>query len=152
MSQQISTSRSQAYLETLLTGDRAACRAIIDAALDNGISAYDLLTTLVWPTMELLQQLYRDDRISTSSLNLATRLNRSITDQTCARLTRGASNGKKVSGTYSTAPISQVATPLPLPSNGRGVPRWSVGGEAALFPASMAGLVGRRRNVGVGPP
>jgi methanogenic corrinoid protein MtbC1 len=96
MSQQISTSRSQAYLETLLTGDRAACRAIIDAALESGISAYDLLTTLVWPTMELLQQLYRDDRISTSSLNLATRLNRSITDQTCARLVRGASNGKKV--------------------------------------------------------
>ena len=42
------------------------------AALD----AYTLLTELIWPTMELVQSLYREDRISISSLNLATRLNR----------------------------------------------------------------------------
>src|SRR5439155_10585292 len=47
------------------------------------------------PTMELLQALYRDDRISVSSLNLATRLNRAISDQLCAQLPRDASNGKK---------------------------------------------------------
>ena len=64
--------------------------------LDGGVSAFDLLTTLIWPTMELLQQLYRDDRVSVSSLNLATRLNRSMTDQVSARLERNASNGKKV--------------------------------------------------------
>jgi len=93
---QISTSRSQAYLETLLTGDRAACRALIDVALDSGVSAFDLLTGLIWPTMELLQQLYRDDRISMSSLNLATRLNRTMTDQVSSRLERNATNGKKV--------------------------------------------------------
>lgn len=92
---QLST-RSQAYLETLLTGDRAACRAIVDAALDSGVTAYALLTALVWPTMELLQQLYRDDRISNSALNLATRLNRSVADQISGRLERSATNGKKV--------------------------------------------------------
>ncbi len=93
---QISTSRSQAYLETLLAGDRAACRALVDAAVDGGLSAFDLLTGLIWPTMELLQQLYRDDRVSVSALNLATRLNRSMTDQVSGRLERNATNGKKV--------------------------------------------------------
>src|SRR5215203_889265 len=93
---QISSTRSQAYLETLLSGDRAACRSMVDAALKSGVTAYTLLTTLVWPTMELLQQLYREDRISVSALNLATRLNRSMTDQISGRLDRSPSNDKKV--------------------------------------------------------
>jgi methanogenic corrinoid protein MtbC1 len=46
--------------------------------------------------MELVQSLYREDQISISSLNLATRLNRSLTDQLTARLERQAANGKKV--------------------------------------------------------
>ena len=46
--------------------------------------------------MELLQSLYREDRINSASLNMATRLNRSITDQLCAHLPRSASNGRKV--------------------------------------------------------
>jgi methanogenic corrinoid protein MtbC1 len=46
--------------------------------------------------MERLQELYRDDRVSISALNMATRLNRSITDQLCGRLPRSEANGKKV--------------------------------------------------------
>ncbi len=90
------TTRSKAYLETLLNGDRAACRGLIDAALESGTGAAELLTSLIWPTMELLQQLYREDRISVSGLNLATRLNRSVTDQVSAKLERKTPNGKKV--------------------------------------------------------
>src|SRR5437867_8009070 len=92
----VSSQLSQAYLDALLTGDRANTRRVVEAAIGNGLSAHELLTHLVWPTMELLQSLYRDDRISISNLNLATRLNRSITDQLCGQLHRGASNGKKV--------------------------------------------------------
>jgi len=90
------TNLAQNYLEPLLAGDRAACRKVIDNALDNGISAYQLLTELIWPTMELLQALYRDDRITIASLNLATRLNRSTTDQLTARLEHKSCNDKKV--------------------------------------------------------
>jgi len=93
---QINSKLSQAYLEPLLTGDRAGCRAAIDAALAGGMDAYTLLNDLIWPTMELLQELYREDRISISSLNLATRLNRSTTDQLTAKLERSPSTGKKV--------------------------------------------------------
>src|SRR5207237_791967 len=88
------TTLSQSYLETLLNGDRGNCRLVLDDALAAGAEAYDLLTHLVWPTMELLQGLYREDRISISSLNLATRLNRQMTDQLCSRLIRKSPNGK----------------------------------------------------------
>jgi methanogenic corrinoid protein MtbC1 len=92
----IASTVSQLYLQALLAGDRAATRKVVDSTITGGFSALDLLNDLVWPTMELLQQLYRDDRISISSLNLGTRLNRSMTDQLCAQLPRQESNGKKV--------------------------------------------------------
>src|SRR5688572_28828087 len=85
-----------AYLEPLLAGDRDAARKAIDAALAQGNEPYELLNGLIWPTMELLQSLYREDRITVSSLNMATRLNRSITDQLCVHLPRAAANGKSV--------------------------------------------------------
>jgi methanogenic corrinoid protein MtbC1 len=87
---------AELYLEPLLAGERDACRKVIDSAIARGNDAYALLTKLVWPTMELLQTLYREDRISISSLNMATRLNRSLTDQLCARLERRPDNGRKV--------------------------------------------------------
>jgi methanogenic corrinoid protein MtbC1 len=93
---QATASLCNAYVEPLLTGDRQACRTIIDDALASGRDAYTLLTTLVWPTMELLQNLYREDRISVSMLNMATRLNRSLTDQLTSKLTRKEGNQKSV--------------------------------------------------------
>jgi methanogenic corrinoid protein MtbC1 len=83
-----------AYLEPLLAGDRDACRQVIDQALSAGVNAADLLTRLIWPAMERVQHLYRDDRIVQSSLNLATRLNRSLTDQIATRLERRPASGR----------------------------------------------------------
>jgi methanogenic corrinoid protein MtbC1 len=83
-----------AYLEPLLTGDRAACRQTIDNALAAGCSPVELLTDLIWPAMERVQVLYREDRINQSALNLATRLNRSLTDQIAARLQHKSANGR----------------------------------------------------------
>ena len=91
-----SPAAAEAYLTPLLAGDRNATRALIQTILDRGISQRDVLTNLVWPTMEHVQQLYRDDQIGIASLNLATRLNRMISDQLSSTLPRGASNGKKV--------------------------------------------------------
>ena len=92
----VTSSLMQKYVEPLLTGERSACRLVIEEALASGITPYDLLTQLVWPVMEKLQQLYRDDQIAVSALNLATRLNRTMTDQLTSRLPRTANNGKKV--------------------------------------------------------
>ena len=87
---------ARSYLEPLLEGDRNLCREVIEAALASDLTAHELLTQLIWPTMEMVQALYREDRISISSLNLATRLNRSIADQLCGRLEHAASNGRTV--------------------------------------------------------
>jgi methanogenic corrinoid protein MtbC1 len=92
----ITSVTSKAYLEALLNGNRVESRKIVTDSIEAAIDPYTLLTELVYPTMELIQDLYRDDRISISSLNLATRLNRTMTDQLCAQLVRKASNGKKV--------------------------------------------------------
>lgn len=90
------TAVAREYLEPLLKGDRAVAREVIAAAMELQVSAYDLLTQLIWPTMETIQEMYRDDRINVSTLNLATRLNRSIADQLCSRLEQAPSNGRKV--------------------------------------------------------
>ena len=86
---------ARAYLAPLLAGDRAACRKVIDAALTAGVSAYDLLTQLVWPTMERVQSLYRDDHITVTSTNMATRLNRSLADQLVGKLEHKDPNGRR---------------------------------------------------------
>jgi len=90
-----STSIAQRYMDPLLQGDRTACRQVIEHALFAGTTPMELLTDLIWPTMETVQALYREDRISRSTLNLATRLNRSITDQLCAQLPRAEQKNRK---------------------------------------------------------
>jgi methanogenic corrinoid protein MtbC1 len=87
---------SEAYITPLLAGERDACRKFIESALERGTSAADLLSGLIWPVMEHVQMLYREDHISISSLNMATRLNRSIADQICAKLSRKPANDRKV--------------------------------------------------------
>jgi len=91
-----STSLSQRYMEPLLEGDRSGSRQVIEHALFAGSSPHELLTGLIWPTMEAVQSFYREDRITQSTLNLATRLNRSITDQLCAQLPRCELKNRKV--------------------------------------------------------
>jgi methanogenic corrinoid protein MtbC1 len=86
----------RAYFEPLIKGDRIATRRVIEEALAAGVDARELLVDLIWPTMELLQSLYREDRLSIAQLNMATRLNRSLTDQVAARLPRGAAKDRSV--------------------------------------------------------
>src|SRR5213593_4803747 len=87
---------AKAYVEPLLAGERIACRNVIEQALTAGVAARELLNQLIWPTMELIQSLYKEDRITITQLNLATRLNRSLTDQVCGRLERPVAKDKKV--------------------------------------------------------
>jgi methanogenic corrinoid protein MtbC1 len=92
----MSTNLSRSYMEPLLNGNRDECRRLVEQAIECGIEPRELLNNLIWPTMELLQDLYREDRISIASLNMATRLNRTLTDQITAQIPRQASNGKTV--------------------------------------------------------
>lgn len=91
----LDTALSRQYLQTLMSGNRTACRQLIDQTLKLGFEPHALLSQLIWPTMELLQELYKEDRINQAVFNMATRLNRLITDQVSAHLTPKAPNGKK---------------------------------------------------------
>jgi len=82
------------YIDLLLVGDRDGCRQVIEQALAGGLSPADLLNNLVWPAMERIQTLFREDHITQSSINLATRLNRSLTDQISGRLNRKPATGR----------------------------------------------------------
>ncbi|MFT3788814.1 MAG: hypothetical protein QM770_22025 [Tepidisphaeraceae bacterium] len=87
---------SDGYIQSLLAGDRVAAKQVIEDAMNCGVDAFEILTKLVWPVMEQIQYLHKEDRVSRVGLNLATRLNRTIADQVAAKLERKASNGKKV--------------------------------------------------------
>lgn len=84
------------YLQALLAGDRAMARQVIEDCANCGVDAGEILNKLVWPVMEQIQALYRDNQISKAGLNFATRINRMIADQMAAKLDYAERNGKKV--------------------------------------------------------
>lgn len=84
------------YLQPLLAGNRATCRAFMGAQLDKTPDPKTLYKDLLWPAMERVEKLYRGDRINAASEHMATRINRSMADQLQARLEYEESNGKRM--------------------------------------------------------
>lgn len=87
----------QPYMDALLEGDRMTARRIVEGALNQGgISAEMLLTELVYVAMERIRAAYKDDEITITQLNLATRLNRYYADVLGSKLEQAPLNGKRV--------------------------------------------------------
>jgi len=84
------------YLEPLLRGDRKACRAVIEETLQSGVPANSVYVQIVWPVMEEIENLLRQDRITPIQEHLATRVNRTIVDQLQNKLPRRPGKNKKV--------------------------------------------------------
>jgi len=84
------------YLEPLLQGDRRACRAVIEEALQSGIPANSVYVDIVWPVMVEIEKLLRADKISPVQEHLATRVNRTIVDQLQNKLPRRPRRYKKM--------------------------------------------------------
>jgi len=84
------------YLEPLLRGDRKACRAVIEEALQSGIPANSVYINIVWPVMVEIERLMRKDKITPIQEHLATRVNRTIVDQLQNKLPRRPAKNKKV--------------------------------------------------------
>lgn len=82
--------------ETLISGDRAAARALVAEAAGRGCSPEQMMTEIFWPVYETVQKLYRADQMTTLSHHMATRLLRVLVDQTAAKLTRQAPRGRTV--------------------------------------------------------
>lgn len=84
------------YLEALLTGDRHACRIIIEEALQGGTMAHQIYMDIIWPIMVEVDNIYREDRISPAQEALASRINRSIVNQLQNKLPRRATTDKRI--------------------------------------------------------
>lgn len=93
MSQEVLVER---FFETLINGDRAAARAIVQETIDAGVGAPTLINNLFFPAYEKIEQLHRADQITKVAYHLASRLLRMLVDQGAARLTVTAPKSKTV--------------------------------------------------------
>ena len=84
------------YLDTLLKGDRKACRAVIEESLQTGTPANSVYMDIIWPIIAEIEHLARTDKISTTQENLATRINRTIVDQLQNKLPRKPLKDKRI--------------------------------------------------------
>ncbi len=80
--------------ETLVNGDRAAARSIVEETFDQNAPADRVLTGLMWPAYEMIERLHRSDQLSAMGYHFATRLLRTLVDQTAARLRFAPRTGK----------------------------------------------------------
>jgi methanogenic corrinoid protein MtbC1 len=91
------SSRRNAILERfytcLISGDRPGARAIMDEVFDADSQGQAVASNLIWPTLDALQTMRRNDQITRLAYNYATRLMRSITDQLQLRYDRRESRG-----------------------------------------------------------
>jgi methanogenic corrinoid protein MtbC1 len=84
------------YLDPLLRGHRQTCRELVKLELDKGTHPRTLYHDLIWPAMEHVEQLYREDRINLAAEHMATRINRSVAEHLQANLPRNESVDKRV--------------------------------------------------------
>lgn len=84
------------YMEHLFHGKRCESRELIMAAQDRGITAGKLLQLVIWPAMEQVQKLYRQNLISRITEHIATRINRMVAGALQASMAREPKHGKRM--------------------------------------------------------
>jgi methanogenic corrinoid protein MtbC1 len=84
------------YVAPLLAGNRSACRELVKRELETALDPESLYHELLWPAMEHIDKLYRNDRINSAAEHMATRINRSIADQLQAHLGKAIPIQKKI--------------------------------------------------------
>jgi len=84
------------YIDPLLNGDRRTCRELVISALESGIEPRKLYKDVIWPALEHVEKLYRQDRINMAEEHMATRINRTIADHVQSRLDRSKRIDKKI--------------------------------------------------------
>jgi len=76
----------EAYLQALLDAERNEARDVIRRALSTGTKAEEIYEHLLWPAMEAIDRLLREEQITLATEHMATRINRFIADQVQAQL------------------------------------------------------------------
>ena len=84
------------YLEHLFHGKRCEAREMMLAAVDRGLPACKLLQGVIWPAMEQVDKLYRQNLIPRITEHIAIRINRMIANLLIASLAREPKHGKRM--------------------------------------------------------
>ena len=100
------------YLEHLFAGKRCEARELIHAAQDRGIPASNLLQFIIWPAMDQIDKLYRNNHISRIVEHMATRINRMLADQLQALMARKPKSGKRIVVTCGDGEIEELGAQM----------------------------------------
>ena len=82
--------------EMLVVGDRGGVRALVDETVEAGITAEDLAIEVYWPTLEMINTLFRADQLSTLAHHYATRLLRGVVDRVQACYTQKSRRARTI--------------------------------------------------------
>ena len=83
--------------QALITGDRTAARQIIaETRTENACSAATLATEIYWPALDMINNLFRNDQLTTLAHHYAVRILRSLVDQAQSEYSQNARRGRKV--------------------------------------------------------
>ncbi len=83
-------------MPALLDGKRQECRDVLEQALNQGTEPARLYRQMLWPAMEQVATMYRNDQINLATEHMATRISRTLVDQLQSRLARRPSNGRRI--------------------------------------------------------
>lgn len=82
--------------QTLTAGDRENARSIIAEFEQEGGSPEELTQRVLWPTLEMVNSLFRADQLTTLAHHYAVHLLRLLVDQIQTRYTQQPRNGRRV--------------------------------------------------------
>lgn len=82
--------------QTLISGDRAAARAIVQETRQAGISPEQLSHGVFWEALEMVNTLFRADQLTTLGHHYAIRLLRSLIDQAQAQYTQCQRRNRRI--------------------------------------------------------
>lgn len=83
------------FFNILINGHRQAARQLINQVLDSEMTVHEVYNDLLWPVLEQIQKLYRNDQMTELAHHYATRLMRSLADQLQLRLEQSPRNGRR---------------------------------------------------------
>ena len=93
MNQELTVER---LFQALICGDRNQARQIVQESQQAGCSSEELAHLVYWPTLDMINNLYRADQLTTLAHHYATRLMRTLIDQVQIGYIQQTRRGKKI--------------------------------------------------------
>jgi len=84
------------FFEIIISGDRTGARTAINRLYENNIPPEDIVLELFWPTLEMVEKMYRNDQLTNLAHHYSTRLLRMLVDQTAANYRMEPSVNRRV--------------------------------------------------------